>query len=295
MMLSDRDPDRNWHHIDPSLFDRIEEQVFPIARTVGLSCGAEPFCNPDFSRYLSKLYHADVPVREVVTNGTLLSLKENIDSLLCTPPTTLFVSIDGATRETHAAIRGGADLDAILGSLSVLRERQGGARFPMISFSTTLQRLNWRELPGIVEIAVSAGARSVGVVPLVPYAGLDRAGETIDPEEEQIAESIRRARAVAEEAGLTFELACGPDSTDTAGCGYANSWVYIDPDGLVNPCPYWNTSVPLGNLGKESFRSIWNGEAYSSLRKRLAERRGEGNCLICPEMKTTCSGELDKV
>jgi radical SAM protein with 4Fe4S-binding SPASM domain len=294
MLISDMDPSRNWHHIDPALFDRIAEQLFPIARTVGLSCGAEPFCNPDFHRYLSSLYHADVPVREVVTNGTLLS-DENIGHLLSTPPTTLFVSIDGASRETHAAIRGGADLDAILDSLALLRQRRGRARFPMISFSTTLQKSNWHELPGIVEIAASSGARSVGVVPLVPYSGLDCTAETVDPDDVQVAESIRIAAVLAEQAGLIFEIARGPDSTATSGCGYISSWVYIDPDGMVNPCPYANTSSPIGDLGKESFQSIWSGEAYSSLRTQLEEGRTEGNCRICPEMRTASPGELDKV
>jgi len=294
MVLSDRDPDRNWHHMDPVLFSRIEREVFPLAGTVGLSCGAEPFCNPDFGDCLARLYRADVPVREVVTNGTLLT-EGNIDSLLRTPPTTLFVSIDGARAETHAAIRGGADLDTVLERLSALVERRGRSRFPMLAFSTTLQRLNLVELPDIVETAATAGAVSVGVVPLVPYAGLERSGETVDMGSQEVGDIVGRASETADRLGITLVVSTGPDATDGEGCGFLDGWVYIDPDGKVFPCPHWNTSRPLGDLTGESFESIMNGDSYRELREMHRSGHLSGNCAVCPEMNPGARGEPEKV
>jgi radical SAM protein with 4Fe4S-binding SPASM domain len=293
MVLSDRDPGREWHHMDPQLFRRIEEQVFPLAETVGLSCGAEPFCNPDFGHYLARLHRADVPVREVVTNGTLLT-GENIEYLVRTPPTTLFVSIDGAEGETHAKIRGGADLEAVLSGLALLKERRGRSRFPMIAFSTTLQQSNWRELPGIVELAVETGAESVGVVLLVPYSGLDRTGEVVDTSDPEVAGTIRRAGDVATKAGVELVLPSG-DKGSVDSCGFVDSWVYIDPDGKVNPCPHWNTSEPLGDIRTQDFRDIMDGPAYTALRDRLKKGQLQGNCAVCPELSNTPPGEPTKV
>jgi radical SAM protein with 4Fe4S-binding SPASM domain len=294
MLLSDVDPDRNWHHIDPELYRKIEEQVFPLAATVGLSCGAEPFCNPDFCHFLGRLYRADVPVREVVTNGTLFD-DDIVTCLVRTPPTTLFVSVDGASHDTHAAIRGGADLEATMGNLRLLQRRKGGTKFPMISFSTTLQRRNWRELPGIVELAADIGAVSVGVVPLVPYAGLDRSGEVVDPGEEQVAAAVSLAEETARRLGIRLVMSEGPDGTATGACGYIEDWVYIDPDGRVNPCPHWNTSEPLGDLTVQSFGEILHGEAYTALRDRLSRGELTGNCSVCPEMTGAVQGEPRKV
>ncbi|MCK4807862.1 MAG: radical SAM protein, partial [Candidatus Aegiribacteria sp.] len=119
MRLSDLDPQREWHDINPVLFAKIADEVFPVASVVGLSCGAELLVNPDFGTYLERLYRADVPVREIVTNGVLLS-SENISIILDSPPTSLFVSIDGATPLTHAEIRGGADLNLITANMKAL-------------------------------------------------------------------------------------------------------------------------------------------------------------------------------
>lgn len=281
MRLADSDPNREWADIDPGLFRKIAREVFPIARTVGLSCGAEPFCNTGFPRFLEGLYRADVPVREVVTNGTLMG-KEEINALLRTPPTSLTVSIDGAKPETHALIRGGADLQKVLSAVSELvrLRNAGGRRFPMVSFSFTLQRSNLRELPDVVELAFRTGAVSVGVVPLVPYQGLEMSEQVVPMDSEEAVTAMQHARATAERRGIRL-VEAAPEDGD-GGCPYLSDWVYIDPQGRVNPCPYWDTSRPLGNLSERSFSEIWRGETYSSLRKSVNEGRLTGNCVDCP-------------
>lgn len=72
------------------------------------------------------------------------------------------------------------------------------------------------------------------------------------------------------------------------------SWVFIDPDGMVFPCPYWNVSEPLGDLSSQSFGAIWSGRPYSELRERLAKGVLDGNCAVCPEMGA-CGMEIVKV
>lgn len=281
MRLADSDPHREWADIDPRLFQKIVREVFPLARTVGLSCGAEPFCNASFPEYLEGLYRADVPVREVVTNGTLMGTEE-INALLRTPPTSLTVSIDGARPETHALIRGEADLHKVLSAAGELVELRnaGGMKFPMVSFSFTLQRSNLRELSDVVELAFRTGAVSVGVVPLVPYQGLKMAEQVVDMDSEEVMAAMEQAESTAGRLGIRLVEEV-PEDGD-GGCPYLADWVYIDPQGRVNPCPYWDTSRPLGHLSERSFSEIWRGEAYRSLRERVNEGRLTGNCAECP-------------
>ena len=295
MRLADLDPQREWHDIDPVLFDRIAEEVFPQASVVGLSCGAELLVNPDFGTYLERLYRADVPARDVVTNGILLSSK-NISIILESPPTSLFVSIDGATAPTHAEIRGGADLNRIIANMKALvseRDRRG-MKFPRLSFSVTLQRKNFRELPDIVRLAHAVGAVSVGTVPLVPYEGLDLIGETIDPASPEVSEQIRLASNTAADLGLIFNPPSTPGTDGEVSCPYLKNWVYIDPDGRINPCPHWDTAEPLGNLNHASFSEIWEGPAYQELRNRIKEGVFTGNCAVCPEISGRFSNEISK-
>lgn len=281
MRLADNDPNREWADIDPGLFRKIAREVFPLAGTVGLSCGAEPFCNEVFPEYLEDLYRADVPVREVVTNGTLMG-EDEISALLRTPPTSLTVSIDGARPETHALIRGGADLQKVLSAVEELvrLRNAGGKKFPMVSFSFTLQRSNLRELPDVVELAFRTGAVSVGVVPLVPYRGLEMSGQVVDMNSEQATATLKQARSTAGRLGIRL-VEAAPEDGD-GGCPYLADWVYIDPQGRVNPCPYWDTSRPLGRLSERSFSEIWRGEAYRSLRESVNQGRLTGNCAECP-------------
>jgi radical SAM protein with 4Fe4S-binding SPASM domain len=298
MRLSDGDPDRRWHSMDPELFGKIASGVFPKASVVGLSCGAEPFMNPRFAGCLEELFMADVPAREVVTNGLLMS-GGNAEALLDWPPTSLFVSVDGALPATHGEIRGGADLETVLrNTANLVRERdRRRSRFPRVSFSVTVQRRNVSELQEVVRLALRVGASSVNTVLLVPYEGLDMTGEVLQRGDPVLADALDRAAAAARESGLTFiapSIGTATRGGNHPGCHYPESWVFIDPDGMVYPCPYWNVSLPLGNLTTQSFDEIWQGLPYEGLRKRLAGGILKGNCAVCPE-SAACGGEIVKV
>ncbi len=297
MRLSDRDPDRKWTEMSPGLWRKLVAEVFPLARTVGLSCGAEPFMNPALEDHLADLRRADVPVRELVTNGTLLD-GGAVDMLLRHPPTSLFVSVDGARPQTHARIRGGADLERTKEGIRMLVAGRDARRrrFPMVSLSVTLQDLNLGELPDIVDMAADLGAVSVGAELLVPYEGLDMAGATVETEDPRYAEALSEARLRASDRGIVLNApATGAEGPGAEGCRYVGSWVYIDPDGLVNPCPYWNLAEPLGDLSACGFDEVWRGEAYEALRERLARGVMEGSCAGCPELSQGAREEVRKV
>ncbi len=281
MRLSDSDSSRKWHHMEPEVFRKIADEIFPLSRTVGISCGAEPLTNPDFTEHLKTLFRSGVPYREMVTNGTLLTEKL-INGILEYPPTSLFISIDGASRETHGLIRDGADLDRITSMLVKLIRARGKRRFPMVGFSTTLQRDNLRELPEIVELAARVGAESAGVVPLVPYEGLDTLDKVVRTDSAEASEYIKKAQAKAASLGIAFHLSESVTRGNSPHpCPYLENTVYIDPDGSIFPCPYWNTGNPLGNV-MDGFMEVWQGTAYGRLRN--GEFKKEDNCTGCPEI-----------
>lgn len=294
MHLADMDPNRIWHDIDPDLFQRIRRDIFPRAAVVGLSCGAEPFCCDSLHVYLEELWKADVPITELVTNGTLMT-KEMIDYLIDFPPMSLFISIDGCKPETHAAIRDGANLGQILENVQELQiaKKHRKQKFPQVCFSTTLQKGNYSEILGIVEIASNVGAVSVGVVPLVPYEGLDVDGLFVSLEDPNVQLALRKAQEKAIENGV--DLVVPETAFKSESCPFIDSWIYIDPDGRIDPCPHWNISEPLGNLFNQSFEEIWSGRFYQELRDRHKIGDLSGNCLICPVMGSGSGIKIPKV
>jgi len=276
MRFADTDPDRKWLHMDDGLFEKIRLQVFPLASMVSISCGAEPFCNPRIGTHLRALCESGVPAREMVTNGTLLD-PDRIALLVKYPPTTLFVSSDGARPGTHAAIRGGADLERIVGNLEALIAVRGKRRFPMLAFSTTLQKDNLAEIPDLVELAARVGARTLGLVPLVPYKGLATLDSVVDPGSGPVMAILEEAGIRAKRLGISLEMSCGDVREPAAQCPYLASTVYLAPDGAVFPCPYWNTGNPIGDLTKEDFGPVW---------KRRFDALTESTCRDCPEVNS---------
>ena len=262
------------------VFQKIRTEVFPVARTVGISCGAEPLTNPNFTKHLQALYESGVPYRQMVTNGTLLT-EGLIGLILEFPPTSLFVSIDGADRTTHGLIRDGADLDMIMAMVKYLITRRGKRKFPMVGFSTTLQKHNISQVSDIVRLAGKAGAVSVGAVPLVPYEGLNTLKLVVDLDSKETSEEISRARMIAQELDVEFHLSSEISDRESAHpCPYLQNTLFIDPDGSIFPCPYWNTEHPLGNIS-EGFHKVWTGGEYNRLRNGNFSQ--PDNCLLCPE------------
>ncbi len=290
MRLSDGDPSRKWFHISDSVFNKIQSDVFPYARKVGLSCGAEPLTNPDFIKYLKALYKSGVPYRDLVTNGTLLT-EPLIQAILKYPPTSLFFSIDGATKETHSLIRDGADLEKILRSIELIISGRGKRTFPMVGFSTTLQKDNLNEIVNLVKLAGKLGVTSIGLVPLVPYKGLNTLDKVLDLKSSEVQNILTEAQRYAKEIGVSFHLSSDISDRESAHpCNYLTDTIYIDPEGSIFPCPYWNTKFPVGNI-LDGFDNVWNGTKYSSLREGNFQKTD--NCTNCPEI-TSRSIELTK-
>jgi radical SAM protein with 4Fe4S-binding SPASM domain len=113
------------------------------------------------------------------------------------------------------------------------------------------------------------------------------AGEALSPDDPVLTDAFGMAVSAAAECGIAFvdpSTGTAPGGTGRGRCRYPEGWVFIDPDGMVFPCPYWNVSGPLGDLSSQSFDEVWKGQPYSALRKRLADSILDGNCAVCPEM-----------
>jgi len=165
----------------------------------------------------------------------------------------------------------------------------------MVSFSVTLQKRNSAELCDIVELAAETGAESVITVPLVAYKGLDVSDETVNISDTEIQRVIEKASKTAEKLGVIFSVQHSEESDNRENyCEYLHGWIFVDPEGKVFPCPYWNTSHPMGDFNENSFDEIWNGRAYNDLRTRLNSGIFRETCAVCPERDSTANTEVTK-
>lgn len=212
------------------------------------------------------------------------------------------VSLDGSTPETYARVRGVDALPRVIGNLEAFAayRRARGVTHPVVSLWFTGMHENLRELPGVVPIAVRAGAAGIHLQRLV-YNGLGLAVEQqslfgrLAPDE---ARAIREAETAAAEAGLAFsasgattpEVSLTPHGASTRPWSHCRRpWmlVYVTVHGNVLPCcispwvadPY--DGIILGNLFRQSLEEVWWGESYAAFRAALLTETPPQPCRGC--------------
>jgi MoaA/NifB/PqqE/SkfB family radical SAM enzyme len=121
--------------------------------------GGEPLLRTDFEQ-ISEIFRGHKIKQTLLTNGVLLKKKiEKIAPYL----NELIISIDGATPETHDAIRGVNSLALITEGIKFTRQN-----FPNlnISFRTVIQKNNFRQIKDIVQLGLDLNINRVSFLPV---------------------------------------------------------------------------------------------------------------------------------
>ncbi|HTP11693.1 MAG TPA: radical SAM protein [Anaerolineae bacterium] len=107
---------------------------------------------------------------ELITNGTLLT-EERARALIASGLDNLWISIDGATPESYADVRLGAQLPHVIENVKRLRRLRKGSHFakPEIDVAFVAMKRNIHELPDVLKLARSLDARQFKVSNVLPY------------------------------------------------------------------------------------------------------------------------------
>lgn len=280
-------------------FRRILDQ-FPALERVVLHGIGEPLLVrelPDMIR------HAKARGAQVLFNSNAITLTARWHAALVDAGLDeLRVSLDGSTRATYHRVRGVDAFDKVVANLEAFAEYRRTRRVahPKVSLWFTGMHENLRELPGLVPIAVRAGAPEIHLQRLV-YNGLGLAVREqslhgrLAPEE---AQALRDTAAAAAAAGVrlsasgatTPEVSLTPHGASTrpwSHCRRPWTLVYVTVHGNVLPCciapwvaePY--SGIVLGNLFQQSLEAIWRGGAYARFREALLTDAPPQPCRGC--------------
>src|SRR5262245_5608534 len=104
-------------HMDLQLFEKIAREILPVIDVLQPSVSGEPLMSRGLDRML-ELAAAHGVRLDYTTNGTLLT-RAMIRRILPTLGQ-LFVSFDGATRETFERLRRGASFDQVVANIREL-------------------------------------------------------------------------------------------------------------------------------------------------------------------------------
>ncbi|MBK8989971.1 MAG: radical SAM protein [Chloroflexi bacterium] len=152
-------------------FDRIVENVQRLSPIPTIFFGGlgEPLFHKHTIEWIAQA-HAAGARTELITNGTMLTEKRSRE-LIDAGLDVIWVSIDGATPESYADVRLGAELPKVIANLSRFRKmRQGSHRpHPEIGIAFVAMARNIHDLPDVLRIGRSLGAKHFSVSNVMPY------------------------------------------------------------------------------------------------------------------------------
>ena len=291
----------------------------------------EPLFHPKTIDWIAEVKALGVKV-EMITNGTILTEKKS-QQLIDSGLDVLWVSIDGASPETYADVRMGAELPLILENLRRLFKMRKGGHFPKpeIGVAFVAMKRNINDLPKIIKMGHTFGARYYSVSNVQPA--------TAEMQQERL--YTRTMRNIAYLPSPVLPKLNLPkidfnDATQAAlteafnsGCNVSfagNNWggandvcnlvesgtMSIAWNGDVSPCwPLMHTHTNylhnkpriskkhvIGNVTERSLSDLWFAPDYLAYRERLhnfifAPCTFCGGCDLSEENVEDCLGNTE--
>jgi radical SAM protein with 4Fe4S-binding SPASM domain len=152
------------------------------------------------------------------------------------------------------------------------------------------------ELPGLVRMAAEHGVGEIFFLPLYQYEDLDLRDEAIYwDEREEIHAAVAETQALADRLGVVLSNPpsvsvkppsrlrlwfqdLDPPRRDRPLCEQPWSIMRVSPNGAIHPCDGWFVDGVMGNWATQSWEEIWNGPAYTRLRRAHWRRAQPFEC-----------------
>jgi radical SAM protein with 4Fe4S-binding SPASM domain len=249
--------------------------------------GGEPMLRHDVYE-LVELASSKGFITVMGSNGTVLT-QDKLRRLKSAGLMGVGISIDSTKPERHDLFRG-MDGAWNLSTKALAYAKEQGID---TQIDVTLTDENWGEIDDFVELGAECGARAVNFFFLVCTG---RAARThISVANYDLA--IRRiAQIMMAERRLMVRARCAPHiyrilyengfplTEGTKGCIAGTSYMRIDPEGYVTPCPYMPLAV--GNVRTDTLQGLWeNSQELKLLRSGVYK----GRCGRC-EYSEVCGG-----
>jgi len=262
----------------------------------------EPLFHQKTIEWIRRIKGLGVKV-ELITNGTILNEKK-AGQLIDAGLDVLWVSLDGATSDSFADIRMGAELPVIIDNLKRLFKMRKGGHFPKpeIGVAFVAMKRNIADLPKLIKLGHTFGARYYSVSnvqPATPEMQDDRLylrtmrniaylPSPVLPKlslpKIDFNEDTQAALTEAFNSGCNVSFAGNNWGGANDVCNFVESGTMsVAWTGDVSPCwPLMHTHVSylhgkprlskkhvIGNVGEQSLDDIWCNPEYVAYRERL--------------------------
>ncbi len=251
--------------MDTELYKKIMSELKPYLYYINLYFQGEPMLHPHFFSFPD---YSDTIFTVVSTNGHFLTV-ENSEKLVKSGLKKLIVSLDGMDQDTYSAYRKNGDFSRVTEGIMNVSEAIRKMNSPLkLEIQYLVNKFNERHV---------AQAKS--------FAGQVRATfrlksmQVLDGHDSgnwmPAAGKFRRYR---EENGEFRVKNSMPDRCMRLWFNPVITW-----DGKVVPCCFdKDAEYVMGDITRDSFRSIWNGKDFKDFRRQVLTGRKEiGICRNC--------------
>lgn len=273
---------------------------FPKLKWINVTGEGSGFLNPDFLKIIEYLRSKDVSVNFV--DEFEFVDEEKARKLIELSVNCIWISMDGATKETYEKIKVGCNFEKVLENIKGLLKlkKELNSPFPHLCFRFVVNKLNYHEMPQMVELVDNLRKfGDLGESLRLEFVGLLKFREIEDlylPEvpEQILCETIKKAKEL--KVPVYFSHLQEKELPKVTKCA---AWAepYIMMKGYVLPCcavlmsnkrPFLR-KYAFGNVFENSFREIWYSERYRKFRKLVPKKKGEVPilCAGCRAYDTT--------
>ena len=270
--------------------EKLERMVqhLPRLRRVDLTGVGEGLMNREFFQGIEFLKSRGIYV--TLNDNFTMMTEKNARRIIELGVDQIFLSLDGATKQTFESIRIGADFDKVIANTRRLIEmrRELRRKRPEVKINSVVTTSNYREMPGIVEIAHDLGVGMVSFVNVIIFEVTHQLGTSSvrNPLDDQIRETL----ALAKKLGVLVKIELF-DKLPVGQCDFPWTRNFVTYDGYLHPCCYTTQTGDrtaqnqrsFGNLIEKSFEEIWTGDYYSSFRRKMADGILPNPCGSCPK------------
>ncbi|MFH1850417.1 MAG: tetratricopeptide repeat protein [archaeon] len=292
----------------PELSDARLRGIVDEAHRLGvrewlLSGGGEPFMRP-VTIMLMKQIRDHGMNGTVITNGTLLT-DDMIKNLVLMGWESICFSIEGACEKTNDCLRGRGSFGRATAAMQKLAEfkRAAAVKLPSAVLTMVLCNRNYKELPGMVDLAKQMGCDFLNVNPIKGSGHLDKLRLSKE-QSDKLKNSLFKAIGKVEEYGiesdldkLDVDLIRRSNEMKSVVSSHAHQKIEYEKRGFLSvPCyePWYNLMIhPDGRVGaccertipglnaKTDLNHIWNSREFAMFRSDLLEGRLPAECSRC--------------
>ncbi len=234
----------------------------------------EPYINPKFLEMVQ--YASEKGIYTITsTNGHFLN-DDNARKTIESGLDRLIISVDGTTQEVYENYRKEGDLENVLqGARNVVKwKKKLKSSSPHIIFQFLVVKPNEHQIEDIYKLADEIGIDEVKL----------KTAQVYDYEQgNPLIPTIEKYARYRQKADGTYEV----KNELLNHCWKLWHACVITWDGLVVPCCFDKDATHrLGDLKKDPFKKLWQGEKYQNFRRKLL--RGRDQIDICKNCTEGC-------